>query len=192
MSMHLVLIVRKRIQIKWPRTWSAIGSIGILLLSVAYLPALAADADKSSAVKIAVFDFELEDVSPASSLLGKTTSNAAALEKVSSEARRVLAQSGRYSLIDVSKVDAKPVTEKSLRNCDGCEAGIALQLGAEQSLIGVVRRVTQTDYYVLIQIREARTGKILNQQEANFAGSDEGWPSGVRMLIKHQILVSDN
>jgi hypothetical protein len=192
MSMHPVLNVRKLIRIKSTRTWSAIGSIGVLLLSVAYFPALAADADKSSAVKIAVFDFELEDVSPASSLLGKTTSNAATMEKVSSEARRVLAQSGRYSLIDVSRVDAKPVTEKSLRNCDGCEAGIALQLGAEQSLVGVVRRVTQTDYYVLIQIREARTGKILNQQEANFAGGDDGWASGVRMLIKHQVLVSDN
>ena len=113
-------------------------------------------------VKIAVFAFELEDVSPAASLLGETTSSAAAMEKVSSAARRVLAQSGRYSLIDVSKVEAKPVTEKLLRNCNGCEAGTALQLGAEQSLIGVVTRVTQTDYYMLIQIRDARTGKILD------------------------------
>jgi Protein of unknown function (DUF2380) len=112
------------------------------------------------------------------------------MEKVSSEARRVLAQSGRYSLIDVSKVDAKPVTEKSLRHCDGCDTGIALQLGAEQSLVGVVTRVSMTDYYVLIQISDCRTGKVLNQQEANFAGGDDGWASGVRMLIKHQILVS--
>ena len=84
------------------------------------------------------------------------------------------------------------VTEKSLRNCNGCEAGIALQLGAEQSLIAVVIRVTQTDYYVLIQSRDARTGEILDQQEAKFAGGDEGWPSGVRTLIKHQVLASKN
>jgi hypothetical protein len=84
------------------------------------------------------------------------------------------------------------VTGKSLRNCEGCEAGIALQLGAEQSLIGVVRRVTQTDYYVVIQIRDARTGKLLDQQEANFAGAEDGWSSGVRMLIKHQVLASQN
>jgi hypothetical protein len=166
------------------------GAAVVLLLSAACFPVLAADAEKPSPVKIAVFDFELEDVSPASSLVGKTTGNPAVMGIVSSEARRVLAQSGRYSLIDVSKVDAKPATEKSLRNCDGCEADIALQLGAEQSLIGVVKRVTQTDYYVLIQIRDARTGKILNEQEANFAGADDGWASGVRMLIKHQVLVS--
>jgi hypothetical protein len=48
--------------------------------------------------------------------------------------------------------------------------------------------VTQTDYYVAIRIRDARTGKILGQQEANFAGGDDGWASGVRMLIKHQVL----
>jgi hypothetical protein len=144
---------------------------------------------RPSVVKLAVFDFELDDVSPAASFLGQTTSNEAVMEKVSSEARRMLAESGRFFLVDVSKVDAEPVTAKSLRNCDGCEAGIALQAGAEQALIGVVRRVTQTDYYVLIQISDAQTGKVLNQQEANFAGGPDGWASGVRMLIKHQVLV---
>src|SRR5213082_599655 len=177
---------------KSTRTLSAIGSIGVLLLSGANVAAFAADAEKLPPIKIAVFDFELEDVSPASLLLGETTSNAADMERVSSEARRVLAQSGRYSLIDVSKVDAKPVTERSLRDCDGYETAIALQLGAEQSLVGVVRRVTQTDYYVLVRIRDARTGKMLDEEEANFAGGADGWASGVRMLIKHQVLASAN
>jgi len=145
---------------------------------------------RPSVVKLAVFDFELDDVSPAASFLGQTTSNEAVMEKVSSEARRMLAESGRFFLVDVSKVDAEPVRAKSLRNCDGCEAGIALQAGAEQALIGIVRRVTQTDYYVLIQISDAQTGKVLNQQEANFAGGPDGWASGVRMLIKHQVLVA--
>jgi hypothetical protein len=130
----------------------------------------------------------LDDVSPAAALLGQTTSNEAAMQKVSGEARRMLAESGRYLLIDVSNVEAEPVRAKSLRNCDGCEADIALQAGAEQALIGVVRRVTQTDYYVLVQVRDAQTGKVLNQQDANFAGGPDGWASGVRMLLKHQVL----
>jgi hypothetical protein len=111
------------------------------------------------------------------------------MEKVSSEARRMLVESGRYILIDVSKVDAEPVRAKSLRNCDGCEAGIALQAGADQALIGVVRRITQTDYYVQVQITDAHTGKVIDQQAANFAGGPEGWATGVRMLLKHQVLV---
>jgi hypothetical protein len=55
-----------------------------------------------------------------------------------------------------------------------------------------VKRATQTDYYMWIQIRDARTGKILDQQAANFAGGEEGWASGVRMLIRHQVLASQN
>ncbi len=139
-------------------------------------------------IKLAVFDFELEDATPAVALLGQTTSSEATMEKVSSEARRMLAESGRYFLIDVTKTEAEPVRAKSMRNCEGCEAGIALQAGADQALIGVVRRITQTDYYVVIQISDARTGKVLDQQAANFAGGPDGWASGVRMLIRHQVL----
>jgi hypothetical protein len=180
------------------RSWSVIGSFGVLLLGVLLVPAPAADAAdaadaaQAAPIRIAVFDFELEDVSPAASQAGANAGSAAMMAKVSSEARRLLAQSGRYSLVDVSKVDAQPVVEKSLRNCDGCEVGIALQLGAEQSMVGVVRRISMTDYYVLIQISDCRTGKVLNQQVANFAGGDDGWASGVGMLIRHTVLASSN
>ena len=168
------------------------GSLAILALGLTLWSIGGADSSPAPAVKIAVFEFEFEDLSPAASLLHKTTNRTATMDKVSSEARRQLAESGRYSVIDASNVDAQAVTSKSLRNCDGCEAALARQLGADQSLIGVVKSVTQTDYYVAIQIRDARTGKLIDQQEANFAGGEEGWPSGVRMLIKHQILVSPN
>jgi hypothetical protein len=169
-----------------------LGSLAILALGLTFAPIVGADGAAAPPVRIAVFDFELDDTSPAAALLNKTTNRTATMDKVSSEARRELAESGRYIVIDASKADAKAVTSRSLRNCDGCEAGIARQLGADQSLIGVVRSVTQTDYYVAIQIRDARTGKLIDQQEANFAGGEEGWPSGVRMLIKHQILVAPN
>jgi curli biogenesis system outer membrane secretion channel CsgG len=170
------------------RIFLPIGYIGMLLLACA--GALAEVSGNPHPIKLAVFDFELEDVTPASAFQGKTMSSATSMEKVSSAARTLLAQSDRYSLIDVSKVKAEAAAAHSLRHCDGCEAAIALQLGAEQSLIGVVMRITQTDYYVQIQIRDARTGKVLDAQAANFAGSDEGWASGVRMLITHQILVT--
>jgi len=172
------------------RTLATIGPVGVLMLGMAVVSGLAAEADKPTAVKLAVFDFELEDASPTATYQGTSTSSPESLDKVSSAARGELAQSGRYLLVDVSKADAKPLTEKTLRKCDGCEAGIALQLGAEQSLLGVVIRATATDYYILIRIRDARTGKILDQESANFAGSEEGWASGARMLIRHQLLAT--
>jgi Protein of unknown function (DUF2380) len=147
---------------------------------------------RPAVVKLAVFDFELEDATPASALLGQTASNEIAMEKVSAGARQTLAKSGRYLLVDVSEAAAKPVREKSLRNCEGCEAGIALEAGAEQALIGVVKRVTQTDYYIQVQITDAKTGKVLSQESANFAGGPDGWPSGVRMLLTHQVLIVED
>jgi hypothetical protein len=180
------------------RTASFIRGIGLAWLGVVIvLPAaaLAADAPaapKAAPIKIAVFDFELEDVSPAASQPGAGGNSAAIMQKVSNAARQLLAQSGRYTLVDVSKSDAKPVIEKTLRDCDGCEAGIAAQLGADQAMIGVIRRATMTDYYVFIEITDCRTGKVINQQAVNFAGADDGWASGVGMVIRHTVLVSDN
>lgn len=167
------------------------GFVGLAVaLSLACATVAATGAVQPTPIKIAVFDFELDDASPAAAFLGQSTSSAALMAKVSSAAREELEHSGRYRVIDASQLDPKLLGERSLKNCAGCEAGIALRLGAEQSLIGVVRRVTQTDYYVTVLIRDARSGKIVDQQEANFAGGEEGWASGVRMLIRHQILAN--
>jgi hypothetical protein len=167
---------------------AGLGLGALLALGCTDAPLRAADAPASVPVKIAVFEFELVDASPSAALLGKSTTDAASMQKVSTAARQELTKSGRYSVIDASHDSPQP-TDPPLRDCNGCEAGIALRLGAEQSLLGIVKVATQTDYYVVIQIREARTGKLIDEQGANFAGSEEGWPSGVRMLIKHQLLV---
>lgn len=161
-----------------------------MLAVVALVPVCGAQGHPP--IKIAVFDFELEDLSPPAVLLKKPTDSATTMEKVSSAAREELTHSGRYTVVDTSKLDAKPVTEKSLRDCNGCEAALAEQLGAEQSMIGLVRKVTETDYYVVIRIRDARSGKILDQEEAMFAGDQTGWASGARMLIRHQVIPSQN
>lgn len=172
----------------------ALGSFLALALVLA-CPARSAELAKHpSPVRIAVFAFELEDASPSASYPGSGRGGgggvAATLAQASRAARLELTQSGRYSVIDASGVDTSQVAAKGLRNCGGCEAGLALRLGADQSLLGVVIKATATDYYVLVEIRDAHTGKLLDRQEANFAGSQEGWPSGARMLIRHQVLAA--
>lgn len=136
--------------------------------------------------RIALFAFELEDQSPASALLHASTSSSDSLERATHAARDALEKSGRYNVVD-ARLEAPPPS--GWRNCDGCEAKAAARLGADESLLGIVRRATQTDYYVLVQIRDARTGRLLDEESANFAGGEEGWASGVRMLMKHQVLV---
>ena len=58
------------------------------------------------------------------------------MQAVTAAARRILAQSGRYRIVDTSGAEAEVVKDKPLRNCNGCEAGIALKLGAEGPLLG--------------------------------------------------------
>ena len=136
----------------------------------------------SNVVKIAVFGFELQDVSPAGAL-GKATTSDTSLQKATTAAREELQSSGRYGIVSIDGVEGR-----ALRDCDGCEAEIARKLGAQQTMIGIVQRVTQTDYYVVVVMRDANTGKIVNAQVANFAGGEEGWASGVRRIIKRQVL----
>ena len=151
-----------------------------------------AEPAKSKPIKIAVFPFELEDVSPAATAVGVAPapdpSVQRALQMATSAARKELARSGRYSIVSIKGVNAKPMEEHKLRDCHGCEATIARKLGAQQSMLGIVRRATQTDYYIVVVIRDAKTGKTVNVQAANFAGGEEGWANGALVLIRYQVL----
>jgi hypothetical protein len=161
------------------------GALMLLVSSALALPALGASALPT----IAVFEFELEDVSAAGATSKlESTADLSRMHSVTSEARRVLMESGRYSLVDTTNVSAAAVKEGTLRNCNGCDSGIASTLGADLSLIGVVTRVAQTEYYVALQITNTKTGKIVSQQNAFFTGADDAWASGVRLLLKHGIL----
>ena len=166
--------------------------LAIAILLAGLTPAPPVPAATSPSVKIAVFDFELEDVSAAGAAsMGDSAADSTRMHAVTEEARRVLAQSGRFSIIDTAGVDAQPVKDRALRNCDGCDAAIALKLGAERSLIGVVTRVAKTEYYVSLRFTDTGTGKVVNEQSAFFTGADDAWASGVRMLLKHGVLADE-
>ena len=61
---------------------------------------------------------------------------------VTNQVRRLFAKSGRYEVIDIDSAKADAVRADKLRDCGGCDAGIALKAGAAQSLVGVVRRIS--------------------------------------------------
>ncbi len=157
-----------------------------LLSCAALLPLLAASADTSPPVKLAIFDFELEDFSAGASLLPANPTDSEQLKRVTNEARQSIAQSGRYTLVDVSGADAEAVKAHSLRNCDGCDAGIAQKLGADQSLVGIVTRISRTEFTVRFQIRDTRTGAtVFNKQTGLRMGAIESWNRGAAWLIKN-------
>ncbi|WP_298372840.1 DUF3280 domain-containing protein [uncultured Bradyrhizobium sp.] len=141
-----------------------------------------------AAIGLAVFEFELEDNSaaPSSGLAG---SDAATLADVTRGVRDRLAQSGRYRLVDTAGATAELVKARALRDCDGCEAAIAQQLGADQSLIGVIRRVSRTEYTVGFQVRDARSGAVVSRGDSGLRmGADYSWTRGAVHLVGDRLL----
>ncbi|HVJ42954.1 MAG TPA: DUF3280 domain-containing protein [Dongiaceae bacterium] len=163
---------------------------GFLLCAVSLI-AVPADAAAPATVKIAIFDFELDDFSAAASAAGVAPSDAAQLADVTREVRKVFEQSGRYRLVDTGNMDAAAAKTHTLHECDGCEAGIALKLGAEQSFIGIVKRISRTEYMVKFQIRDARTGALVSEADSGLRmGADYSWSRGATRLIKDRLLGS--
>ncbi|MGH6847005.1 MAG: DUF3280 domain-containing protein, partial [Methylocella sp.] len=153
------------------------------------LSAFGTSANTPPPVKLAIFDFELEDFSAGGQVIGESPAGTAELKLATSEARRLIAQSGRYSLVDISSADAEAVKAHGLRKCNGCEAAIARKLGADQSLIGVVTRISRMEYTAGFRIRDARNGAVIfNKQTDLRMGANYSWSRGVDWLIKNRLL----
>jgi hypothetical protein len=142
-------------------------------------------------IKIAVFPFELDNFSAAGAQ-ALNPSDTANLAQSTEEAKEQLRQSGRYSLIDTAGADLGAAREQGLSNCGGCEAPIALQLGADQALIGVVTKISMTEYVVTLRVSDARSGERVSSFTTGLRmGASYSWSRGVRSLIRNQMLPSE-
>jgi hypothetical protein len=160
-----------------------LGPIAALLwLGAGY----AAAADTPAPVKIAVFPFELEDLGPAS----KGGENPH-LAQSTAEAKKQLTESGRYTLVDTAGADMQAAKGQALRDCGGCEAVIARQLGADQALTGVVSKISNTEYVIKLQVSDARTGEVISKYTSELRmGADYSWSRGVRWVMQNQMLAA--
>jgi hypothetical protein len=166
------------------RLLAACAPAVFVLLSAGF----AASAD-SSPIKIAVFDFELDDFSAGAGIAGNVAADNEHLDQATSEVRRLLAESQRYSLVDVSGVESDSVKARAFRQCNGCESALAQKLGADQSFVGVITRVSRTEFTVRFQIRDARTGAVIANKATDLRiGADYAWSRGAASLIKNRLL----
>ena len=158
---------------------------------VALAAAGAAETVVPSPVKMAVFPFELEDFSAAAAYVAPDDIDREQLRLSTEEARRLIAASGRYQLVDLSAVNDQAAKAGKLRDCDGCEARIAAGLGADQSMIGIVTRITRMEYAVTYKIRDARSGAVVAVEQTDLRmGANVAWSRGARWLIQNRLLAS--
>jgi hypothetical protein len=151
--------------------------------------AVVGSAVAASPVKIAVFPFELMDFSAAAPCVAPDDIDREQLRLSTEEARRLIAESGRYQLVDVGPVNEQIAKAGPLRDCDGCEAAIAAGLGADQSMIGIVTRITRMEYAVTYKIRDIRSGALVDVQQTDLRmGANVAWSRGARWLIQRRLL----
>ena len=140
-------------------------------------------------IKLAVFPFELEDFSAGAAYVPPDEIDREQLRLSTEEARRLIAESGRYQLVDVSAVNEPVAKAGKLRDCDGCDAKIAAGLGADQSMVGIVTRITRTEYAVTYKLRDARSGALVDVKQTDLRmGANVAWSRGACWLIERRLL----
>ena len=151
--------------------------------------AAAAEPAAPRPIKLAVFPFELEDFSAAAASTPPDDVDREQLRLSTEEARRLIAESGRYQLVDVGPASGETAKAGRLYDCDGCEAKIAAGLNADRSMIGIVTRISRTDYAVTYKIRDARSGALVDVEQTDLrAGANSAWSRGARWLIQRRLL----
>ncbi len=150
---------------------------------------MAAPPDLKPKIKIAVFDFELLDFSGGAGLVPESDEDRKDLQQATEDVRHLLVQSGRYTLVDISGVSDPAATSRQLQKCNGCDAAIAKTLGADQAFLGIVTRITRTDYAVTYQLRDAKTGKIIDVEQSDLRiGANYSWNRGAKALVQAKLL----
>ena len=140
-------------------------------------------------VRLAVFPFELDDTSASAETTGETASDASGLTETTDAIRQLLSQTGRYQIVDVGAADADAAKAHALHDCGGCDGPIALRLGADQSLVGVIRRVSRTEYIVGFQLRDAQSGNVIATADSGLRmGANYSWSRGATRLVRDHLL----
>lgn len=168
------------------QAWALAGSLAVVLSLSGVQAPRAAGPDL---VKIAVFEFELDDRSAGGSVIEPDAADAEHLKLSTEEARRLLAASGRYEIVDPGGAVEALRAAGGIRHCNGCEGALAAQLDADQSLAGILTRITRTEYTLQIVVRDTATGTVLSNGFTGLRmGANYSWPRGTRSLVNNSIL----
>ena len=63
--------------------------------------------------------------------------------------------------------------------------------GADQDMVGVVTKISMTEYTVTVQISDAHNGAVISSLSTGLRiGADYSWVRGVTWLMKNRVLAS--
>jgi hypothetical protein len=138
--------------------------------------------------RAAVFDFEFLDTSQEGEAFGRRADEAARVRAASEQLRGLLAERG-IAPVDLAPAKARIDKAAPLTRCNGCEADIARELGADLAVTGVIQKVSNLILNFNVAILDARTGAPLRAASVDIRGNtDESWRRGVSYLVRNRLL----
>ena len=163
----------------------ALIAAGLMLSgTTAWSAALAAETRKA-----AVFDFELIDTSLEGEVNGVRADESQRLVMISELLRQKLEESERYVIVDHNPAAERISEAGYIHGCNGCEAKIARDLGAELAISGTVQKVSNLILNINIYVRDAASGKRLRAMSVDIRGNtDQSWSHGLKYLVKNRLL----
>ena len=139
---------------------------------------------------VAVFDFELVDTSLKGATYGPRSDQQARLTQITDHLRDELAKSGRPTVVDITPVAAQ-ARAADLRNCGGCDAQFASQVGADFAVAGWVQKVSNLILNMNVQVSDAKAGRVLSVKSVDMRGNtDESSLRAIDWLIRYDLLAS--
>ena len=145
-------------------------------------------AARAEPARLALFDFELINTSPAPS----TPAELERLRMLDGELKSLLGAPGRYQVIDDAAQRAAIARGPSIRGCNGCELDAAQQAGATVAAYGWVQKVSNLILNVNVVIEDAVTGRRIKADSVDIRGNtDESWQRGLRFLIEERFYRDD-
>lgn len=161
---------------------------GVAAILIAVLAALVPSIGQAAGRSAAVFDFELVDTSAGDPRAAPNAEHQTRLAQVSERLRAKLAESGRFSIIDIASVD-KEAHASNLQACGGCDVTLAGRVGADLAITGSVHKVSNLILNMIIFVRDAKTGNNVAVAQADMRGdTDESWMRTVDWLVRNRLL----
>jgi hypothetical protein len=157
-------------------------------IATALLLGMLVSAAHAAEPKVAVFDFELVDTSLEGATYGPRLDEQARLAETAKQLRDELAKSGRVDVVDIAPIAAEAKAAR-LRTCDGCDAELARQVGADFAVTGWVQKVSNLILNMNVLVRDAKTERVISLKSVDMRGNTaETWSRALDWLVRYGLL----
>lgn len=145
---------------------------------------LALGVPASAGEKVAFFGLTYLDDSLQSAELGQDPAELARLDALAAMVRERFVAQG-YDMVDLAPVQGKLDGVTNPAKCYGCDTRMAVQLGADYSLVGEVQKVSNLILSMNLQMRDAATGTMVKGRVVDIrSNTDESWRRGMDYILR--------